>query len=278
MLYRLSADSEVLLALAKAILPSGLWIGLLIVLGAVFLNSSNLIFPRERLDWSTSHMLDEVITIITTFIMGLKGLGILALFYLSFGLIARGSLKGLLAFCMIIGMLQSIELSVALLDGSKASKIAPRRIPNQAIRGSLKSFLLGIPFAGLIGIVSSCLLLISIFWPISLLALADLKRIIDLIGMENLLRILGILSLSLTMITCFIGFIGFGGAALFQHYLLRLLLWLSGLSPLNLPAWLEEISKTGLIVRFGGYYRFQHPSIQAALAKKRPASLNRKKL
>jgi GTPase SAR1 family protein len=255
-----STNRESLIELAGAILPVGLAIGL----GGALPKAVDQIYPRERLDWSTSHMLERFVPTLTAmFQIGCIFGGFV---FLNFA-IGQNFYKGMFAFFTIMSVLQSLTLGVVLVDGSKASKIAPRFVANQAILGNFKSLLFGIPFAGLIGFIISSILLLSL-----LLSFVDLKVAMKYIGLENLLRILGILSLPLTMLACFIGFIGFGGAALFQHYLLRLLLCLSGLIPLNLPAWLEETSKTGLIVRFGGYYRFQHPSIQAALAKKRPAS------
>ena len=58
----------------------------------------------------------------------------------------------------------------------------------------------------------------------------------------------------------------FGGASFLNHYLIRFLLWRSGVMPLHYIRFLEEATERILLQRVGGGYRFIHPLFQEYFA------------
>jgi hypothetical protein len=65
----------------------------------------------------------------------------------------------------------------------------------------------------------------------------------------------------------FFSFILLGTNEVFQHYLLRLCLWLEGQQPLRLAPWLEAMQQRKVLQRVGGSYHFLHKQLQEYLAK-----------
>jgi hypothetical protein len=60
----------------------------------------------------------------------------------------------------------------------------------------------------------------------------------------------------------------FGGRTVFQHYLLRLLLWASGRFPRNITAFLDWTEQRALVQRVGGGWRFVHRTLQERFAER----------
>ena len=63
-----------------------------------------------------------------------------------------------------------------------------------------------------------------------------------------------------------VGLLQYGGAAVIQHYVLRLVLSYCSPAPFNLVRWLEAARQRGMLVRVGGGYRFYHELIQRHFA------------
>jgi hypothetical protein len=63
-----------------------------------------------------------------------------------------------------------------------------------------------------------------------------------------------------------LGSLVFGGKAYLQHYLLRFLLWRSGVFPWRAVRLLEAATACILLQRVGGGYRFIHPLLQEYFA------------
>jgi hypothetical protein len=59
----------------------------------------------------------------------------------------------------------------------------------------------------------------------------------------------------------------YGGAAVLKHYILRLLLCLSGAFPLNIAAFLDSCAQRQLVYRIGGGWRFPHNLIRDYFAE-----------
>jgi hypothetical protein len=60
----------------------------------------------------------------------------------------------------------------------------------------------------------------------------------------------------------------FGGRTVFQHYLLRILLWRSGRFPRNITAFLDWTAQRALVQRVGGGWRFVHRTLQERFAER----------
>ena len=60
--------------------------------------------------------------------------------------------------------------------------------------------------------------------------------------------------------------LAYGGASFLNHYLIRFLLWRSGVMPLHYIRFLEETTERILLQRVGGGYRFIHPLFQEYFA------------
>lgn len=137
-----------------------------------------------------------------------------------------------------------------------SSLLTERQLPNQAIKRSYRSAVIGSMIGFLIGgLVFSIMnsfgnALVSIF-------------------IENTWKwsngIFFGLSFGFTFGLIF-GFFHFGGEAILKHYSLRLALALNTPAPYLLVPWLEEACRRGLLIHIGGAYRFRHELLQRHFA------------
>jgi hypothetical protein len=217
--------------------------------------------PVERLAWSWRSFWRMLILNV------LIGWLILELFFGLLGLLiptyVGGPLVGLVIgaiFGLIFGLF--IGLIVGLRGGLLKAQIEEhmRLRPNQGIRNSgwnaLRIGLGSLVVVGLLGVVIG-----------------------GLIGFFNdkLLTGLGIGLLAGLGIGLLLGSILgliYGGAAYFQHYCLRFLLWRRGAIPWHFVRFLEEASGHLLLQRVGGGYRFIHPLFLEYFASLSTATLS----
>ena len=145
----------------------------------------------------------------------------------------------------LIGMVLAIFLGLLEAGLEKTIPDNKNRV-NQGILSSIQNMLrFGIPFGLMLGFVA---------WVV-LIAFGLLK--------ENSLLILlfgGIL----------FGFSYFGGVAVVQHYVLRLMLYLEGFTPLNVVRFLNYASRLILLRKVGGSFQFIHRLLLEHFAAKYP--------
>jgi eukaryotic-like serine/threonine-protein kinase len=205
----------------------GLIIGLLFGLLSELEGRLSTITPVETLTWSWKRIRQKWRVVLYGGLSGGLALGLILGLGGGFG----GWLVGGLVGGLIGGLIAGIQTGLADV----------RSIPSQGIQRSWHSAWLGGLVLGLGGGL--------IFGLISRLALG-------LVGGVGGGMALGLGS----------GFLFYGGAAIIQHNLLRLLLPLSSSAPLNLVRWLEESCQRGLLVHVGGGYRFYHELLQRHFA------------
>jgi DNA polymerase III delta prime subunit len=92
-------------------------------------------------------------------------------------------------------------------------------------------------------------------------------------GMEAEARFLsaGVMAVIAAVVAVFgaaVGAVRYGGRSASQHYLLRLLLWLSGRFPRNITKFLDWAAQRVLVQRVGGGWRFVHRTLQERFAER----------
>ena len=91
---------------------------------------------------------------------------------------------------------------------------------------------------------------------------AILLSFLDIYFPVNILRIILLSTFMMMLICLFLG----GGMALAQHVALRTVLWLNGVAPRNLAAFLDFATERLLVQRVGGSYVFIHRLLQEHIA------------
>jgi len=144
----------------------------------------------------------------------------------------------------LLGMVVSIFVE-SLEAGLEKTIPEHKNRVNQGILSSVQNMLrFGIPFGLMIGFVAWVVLTIASFVKISLLATL----------------FIGIL----------FGFLEFGGIAVIQHYVLRLMLYLEGFTPLNVVRFLNYANRLILLRKVGGSFQFIHRLLLEHFAAKYP--------
>jgi hypothetical protein len=182
-------------------------------------------------------------------------------------LLLSGDWAAIAIACLAVGLLW---LTLALPTGIELKPLEDKVLPNQGIRRSQRSFLLGFLLNGL------RLLLVVIEVGI---AAGFLIRGASLGGGATL-EILVVLTLSLASLAFFVwigfsaiaGFWRYGGSACIRHLWLRIWLTRAGVLPWNCARFLNRATELRLMQRVGGRYRFIHRSFQEYLAQLTPGS------
>jgi DNA polymerase III delta prime subunit len=182
-------------------------------------------------------------------------------------LLLSGDWAAIAIACLAVGLLW---LTLALPTGIELKPLEDKVLPNQGIRRSQRSFLLGFLLNGL------RLLVVVIEVGI---AAGFLIRGASLGGGATL-EILVVLTLSLASLAFFVwigfsaisGFWRYGGSACIRHLWLRIWLTRAGVLPWNCARFLNRATELRLMQRVGGRYRFIHRSFQEYLAQLTPGS------
>jgi hypothetical protein len=174
-----------------------------------------------------------------------------------FGLLAGGAAG--LVFSLLdgpaiggaVGGATSIGVSAGL--GLTGFGFDERARPNEGIRRSARTALQAGPAIGGLGWLTFALAVgIST-------AVGDGGAAGRLVYGQQSLAMIGLLNgVGPGLIGGAVGLIAFGGLAVVQHGLLRLLLWRSGAAPLNLAAFLDDAVQLQLLRKVGGGYMFTH--------------------
>ena len=214
----------------------GLVNGLLSMLGDTIILSERLRFGSVREIFTRHTVTDWLLFGVNSGVFGGLVMGLVS--GLTYGL--NEVLTGVL-FGVLFGVL-SIGLSVGIGSILQSSTMNIRTTPNQGITrslsyGLLTGLLFGMLLGGLGGLLSG--------------------RLGGLLGVCGL----------------FVGLFMYGGVAVIEHYVLRMLLCRSGALPLkNLVIMLDEAVARRLLVRVGGGYRFLHDILQDYYAEDVPPS------
>jgi len=121
------------------------------------------------------------------------------------------------------------------------------RMANQGIISSAKNMLQYGTLIGIsIGVIVFAIMIVVGFWVMS-----PTNFIAALFG--------GILA----------GFFHFGGGAVMQHFVLRIMLWLEGYTPFNFVGFLDSAARLILLRKVGGGYVFVHRLLLEHLAEKK---------
>ena len=151
----------------------------------------------------------------------------------------QGALMGAL-----FGMIGGIFLGLLEAGLEKTIPDHKNRV-NQGILSSVQNMLrFGIPFGLMFGFVA---------WVV--LATFGFVKLTSFVGLFG--SILG-------------GFLVFGGIAVVQHYVLRLMLYLEGFTPLNVVRFLNYASRLILLRKVGGSFQFIHRLLLEHFAAKYP--------
>lgn len=237
-------------------LGSGIMVGLTVGMLEV---TQGIIKPIEILIWSGRNSRSGFNS---NLVFGLVG-------GLVFGLL--GELLGGMMIGLVIGLIGGFEvvlmgwLAMMLMGliidtGIQRSLLNERKMFNQGIHRSIRSALLGglvfgLVFGLMLGLGVGLMLGLSVGLMLGLEVGLEVGLGVGLVG--------GLVG----------GLLANGGAAVIQHYILRLLLSLTTPAPLQIGHWLEEARRRGLLVRVGGGYRFYHELLQRHFANQSPPDL-----
>lgn len=167
------------------------------------------------------------------------------------------------AFGVVAGVEVVVGVSMMGLVRSRESK--SRRGPNDGIRRSaINAARVGLPLSVLFGVLFGVLIgvLGDAVKSDSLLGEPDVVPISVVIGVVASLLV----GMVFGMMSGVLFGMEYGGEAVIKHYLLRLLLALSGSLPLHLTPFLDAMSKRILLQRIGASYSFVHPTLQEHIA------------
>ncbi|WP_199344656.1 MULTISPECIES: NACHT domain-containing protein [Nostoc] len=209
----------------------GLVIGLImgLIMGLTFgLDKS--IKPEEAFQISWLKMQDnwkEIMGWLIFILMIVIGLS----FWLSFGLI----------YGLIIGLISG--LIIGLISGLQ-SEIKNRKVPNQGVWKSAKNGLI----IAIINFPIWTMIAMQI-WLIRGITIEPIQVLISGLGSSLVF-----------------GFT-FGGSAVIEHCVLRLILWQNGSIPWNYAQFLGYATERGFIIQLGGRYRFKHDLLREHFAK-----------
>jgi DNA-binding SARP family transcriptional activator len=213
----------------------GLAVGLVFLVLLALLGRAQSIAPIDRFSWSVTRALHRA----------------------PFGLLAGGAAG--LVFSLLdgpaiggaVGGATSIGVSAGL--GLTGFGFDERARPNEGIRRSARTALQAGPAIGGLGWLTFALAVgIST-------AVGDGGAAGRLVYGQQSLAMIGLLNgVGPGLIGGAVGLIAFGGLAVVQHGLLRLLLWRSGAAPLNLAAFLDDAVQLQLLRKVGGGYMFTH--------------------
>lgn len=211
-------------------LVGGLFVGLVLglAIGGDLLGSD--IQPTEILSWSWSRFQRNVVVILLSVVFGV-GVGVVLIGRLVFGLV------GGLVLGLLFGLLGG--LSAKQLDEGMRFK------PNQGIQSSGRNALrLGLFFGLVFGLVFGLL--------------TERVRLRLFSGAVAVLLI----GLAVGLVFGLLVGLPKGGDAYLNHYMLRFLLWRSGVMPWHTIRFLDEATDRILLQPVGGGYRFIHPLLQ----------------
>lgn len=191
----------------------------------------------------------------------------MALQRLPFGLLA-GTASGLL-FSLLDGVALggavggATALAVTAGLGFTSSFANERPLPNAGIWRSAQTALRAALIIGGLGGLTFALAVGLLTWRTD--ALADGRLIF---GQSSALLVGLINGIGPALIGATVGLIAFGGLAVVQHGLLRLMLWCGGDAPWNLAAFLDDTVALQLLRRGGGGYLFLHRLILEHFAQR----------
>ncbi len=196
----------------------------------------------EQLDWSWIDFRLLWFQMVSLHLKFVIPLGML-LGIILFSVLDNSLLQG--AWLMaLIGMVMSMFLGLLEAGLEKTIPDHKNRV-NQGILSSVQNMLrFGIPFGLMLGFVFWMVLIIAGFTKVTLLPML----------------VIGILG----------GFLYFGGVAVVQHYVLRLMLYLEGFTPLNVVRFLNYASRLILLRKVGGSFQFIHRLLLEHFAAKYP--------
>ncbi|MCA9469751.1 MAG: TIR domain-containing protein [Nitrospira sp.] len=227
---------------AETIIFTGITYGLFIALGFSSINEISLI---ETVKWKWREVL-------TKFFPGLRigfliGLIISASIGLSLAIIDLSSFLLLFQDYLIVGFFSVLFSGIlggiinGILSGMVAAVKKGKTVPNQGIKLSLKN----------------ALIIMLLSWFICGLGVWLLAKLF--LGLESSSS----LSLGLGYGFFFGLLIGLnrGGSAVLKHYMLRIVLWVTGTMPFNFIKMLDHCSKLILLRKVGGGYRFIHRTL-----------------
>jgi DNA polymerase III delta prime subunit len=213
-----------------------------VIMGIVLALTSDEIETTEQLGWSWIAFRQRGFQTVLGYLkFGVSWIMLLAIIYSSVqgASLLQGALMGTL-----LGMVAGIFVGLLEAGLEKTIPEHKNRV-NQGILSSVQNMLrFGIPFGLMVGFV---------LWVV--LTAFEIKNL-GLLG--NLF--IGIL----------FGFMWFGGLAVVQHYVLRLMLYLEGFTPLNVVRFLNYASRLILLRKVGGSFQFIHRLLLEHFAAKYP--------
>lgn len=225
----------------------GMAVGLVFLVVLALLGRAQPIAPIERFTWSAAKALRRVP-------LGLVAGGTAGIL---FGLLDGPAVGGAVGLATGIAVTASLGLSSVVFD--------ERTRPNEGIRRSARTALqAGLLIGGLAGLTFALAVGLST-------GIGDAMAAGRLGYGQQSLAMIGLLNgLGPGLIGAAVGVIAFGGLAVVQHGLLRVLLWRSGDAPLNLAAFLDDAVQLQLLHRIGGGYMFIHRLLLNYCAEEEP--------